>query len=343
MSKAIALFSGGLDSTLAILAVLKQGVEVMAVQFVTGFEHDDSSNIHRKKDLSSLAGHFGFGLKVDHLGSKFIGLIMNPKHGYGKNMNPCIDCRILMLRQARDIMNAMEADFIVTGEVLAQRPMSQRKDTLYHIDKEADISGYVVRPLSAKLLKSTFPEEQGFIDREKLYDFRGRSRKPQINLAEEFGLRDYPAPAGGCLLTDPVFSHRIADLLKYKPAPNLRDFELLKVGRHFRISPSARIIVGRNKTENDIIESLTAGDECLLKVEGFGSPSTLLIGEITDNALKIAASLCARYSDAKNLAEVSVSVFKDGVKYEMMVQPADRGILENYRIEQKSTLSIMEA
>lgn len=333
MSKAIALFSGGLDSTLAILAVLKQEVEVVAVQFITGFEHDNHSNILRKKEFSSLAEHFGFTLKLDYLGNRFIDIIMNPKHGYGKNMNPCIDCRILMLRQAKDLMSEMGATFIVTGEVLGQRPMSQRKETLYHIDKKAGLSGYVLRPLSAKLLMSTFPEEQGLINREKLYDFRGRSRKPQIALAGEFGLRDYLAPAGGCLLTDPIFSHRIVDLLKYKPSPTMRDFELLKVGRHFRISPSGKIIVGRNKTENDIIESLTVGDECLLKVEGFGSPSTLLIGEITGNALKIAASLCARYSDAKNMPEVAVSVFKNGIKYEMMARPAYIDTLENYRIK----------
>ncbi|NWF75397.1 MAG: 7-cyano-7-deazaguanine synthase [Nitrospirae bacterium] len=333
MSKAIALFSGGLDSTLAILAVLKQEVEVVAVQFITGFEHDNHSNIFRKKEFSSLAEQFGFTLKLDYLGNRFIDIIMNPKHGYGKNMNPCIDCRILMLRQAKDLMSEMGATFIVTGEVLGQRPMSQRKEILYHIDKKAGLSGYVLRPLSAKLLNITFPEEQGLINREKLYDFRGRPRKPQIALAEELGLKYYPAPAGGCLLTDPIFSYKIVDLLKYNPSPTIRDFELLKVGRHFRISSSAKIIVGRNKIENEIIESLMIEGDSLLKAEGFGSPSTLLTGEINDNNLKISASLCARYSDAKNMPEVAVSIFKNGIKYEMIVKPADRDTLENYRIK----------
>lgn len=333
MSKAIALFSGGLDSTLAILAVLKQEVEVLAVQFITGFEHNNHSNIFRKKEFSSLAEEYGFPLKLDYLGNRFIDIIMNPKHGYGKNMNPCIDCRILMLRQAKDLMSEIGATFIVTGEVLGQRPMSQRKETLYHIDKKAGLSGYVLRPLSAKLLNITFPEEQGLINREKLYDFRGRSRKPQIALAEELGLKDYPAPAGGCLLTDPIFSYKIIDLLKYNPSPSIKDFELLKIGRHFRISPSAKIIVGRNKIENETIESLMTEGDILLKAEGFGSPSTLLTGEINDNVLKTSASLCARYSDAKNMPEVVVSIFKNGIKYEMIVQPADRDTLENYRIK----------
>ncbi len=343
MSKAIALFSGGLDSTLAILTMLNQRVDVMAVQFITGFEHADYLDCFREKEISFLSRHFGFSLKIEHIESKFIDIIMNPKHGYGKNMNPCTDCRILMLKEAKDLMNKINADFIVTGEVLGQRPMSQRKDILYHIDKEAGLSGYVLRPLSARLLKITVPEKLGFIDREKLYDFRGRSRKPQIALADELGLKDYPLPAGGCLLTDQIFSHRIRDLLNYKSSLTIRDFQLLKIGRHFRISPAAKIIVGRNKTENEIIESLITDEVCLLKVEGFGSPSTMLEGEITDETIKIAASLCARYSDAKNLPKVAVTVFQKGFKGEIIIKPADSDTLENYRIGQKSIFSITKS
>ncbi len=226
-------------------------------------------------------------------------IVKKPKFGYGKNMNPCIDCRILMLKAAKDFMEKTEADFIISGEVLGQRPMSQRKNILYLIDKEAGVTDYVLRPLSAKLLKITIPEIKGIINREMLFDFRGRSRKPQMTLAKDFGLTDYPAPAGGCLLTEPHYAHRLKDLLTYQPDPDLDDLSLLRIGRHFRFSPSCKIIVGRNKIENEKIWSLSAKG-CLLKVEGYGSPTTLIVGEITDETLKVAASLCARYSDAKS-------------------------------------------
>lgn len=237
-----------------------------------------------------------------------------------------------MLKEAKKIMDEVKVDFIITGEVLGQRPMSQRKDILYHIDKEAGVSGYVVRPLSAKLLKVTIPEEKGIINRELLYDFCGRSRKNQIILANKFGLQDYPTPAGGCLLTDPIFSYRVKDLLNYNLSPSIRDFELLKIGRHFRLSPSCKIIVGRNSSENEIIKSLSKDKEHLLKVEGVGSPFTLVIGEVTNETLKIAASICARYSDAKNLSNVKVIDIKGNNKFRLKVSPASNEIIEAYRI-----------
>ena len=180
MPKAIALFSGGLDSTLAVLAVMKQGIDVQAVRFLTPFDPDTSARASFSEDAGVVAGETGFDVTVHRLDETFLDIVKNPPHGHGKNMNPCIDCRILMLRNARAYMERVEADFIVTGEVLGQRPMSQRKDMLYHIDKEAGVSGYVVRPLSAKFLAITVPEAEGMIDREKLYGFSGRSRKPQM-------------------------------------------------------------------------------------------------------------------------------------------------------------------
>ena len=329
MAKAIALLSGGLDSTLAILTVLKQGIEVKAIKFQTPFDCDASS----LKDLLSVGRRFGFETEICNSGEKFLAIVKNPPHGYGKNMNPCIDCRILMLKEAKLCMDMTGAEFIVTGEVLGQRPMSQRKDMLYHIDKEAGVVGQVLRPLSAKFLKITSAEAEGIIDRERLYGLSGRSRKPQMALAREFGLDDYPAPAGGCLLTEPNYAHRLKELLTFNPSPSARDIGLLRIGRHFRLSRTCKVIVGRDEAENDAIESLSAEKDSLLRVEGFGSPVTLGTGTLTDEALKIAASLCARYSDAKSIAETEVTVRQANDTFKIMVSPAGNEIIEAMRIE----------
>jgi len=336
--RTVALFSGGLDSTLAILAVLRQGIEVKALKFLTPFEHEISDRYSCPKDLFPAAEKFGFEVKLCDISDQFMEIVKKPKFGYGKNMNPCIDCRILMLKEARDFMKQTGADFIVSGEVLGQRPMSQRKDVLYLIDKEAGVTDYVLRPLSAKLLKVTVPEAKGIINRDMFYDFRGRSRKPQIALAREFDLTDYPPPAGGCLLTEPNFAYRIKDLLTYTSDPDFHDLNLLKIGRHFRFSPSCKIIVGRNKAENDKICSLPVKGY-LLKVEGYGSPITLVIGEITDEALQVAASLCARFSDAKNLSEVEVIGIKGNDTCTFRVLPAATEIIGSLRIERTAIAS----
>lgn len=333
MAKAVALLSGGLDSTLAILIVKNQGIEIEAIKFLTPFDCEISDRSSPLKDPSSVAGKFSFTVRISHLKDTFIDIVKNPKHGYGKNMNPCIDCRILMLREAKEFMDMVGAEFIITGEVLGQRPMSQRKEIFYHIDKEAGVTNRVLRPLSAKLLKITLPEADGIVHREKLYGFSGRSRKPQITLAAEFGLKDYPAPAGGCLLTEPNYARKLRDLLTHNPVPSIRDIDLLRTGRHFRLSPVCKIIVGRDETENTIIESLSLDDDCILKVEGVGSPITLVTGEITDEALKVAASLCARYSDAKNLHGVEVALIRKNSLVRLKVSPAEKETVDALRIE----------
>jgi len=250
-------------------------------------------------------------------------------------MNPCIDCRILMLREAKALMEMIGGDFVVTGEVLGQRPMSQRRDTLNIIDREAGLKGHVLRPLSAKLLNETFPERRGLVKRAMLHNFSGRSRKPQMALARELGLTDYPAPAGGCLLTEPNYSHRLRELLAHDPDPSLKDLYLLRVGRHFRLSGGCKVIVGRNEKENGLIASCEDGQGFLMWVEGVGSPVVLLTGSGSEGFVAIAASLCARYSDAKHLSEVEVTVTKgrnsSGVK--VLVAPAGRELIEDYMIE----------
>lgn len=331
MAKAISLFSGGLDSTLAILVLKKQGIDVTAIRFITPFEPGAQLSFG-EKDLDELSRKFEFSFQIHRLEEEFIEIVKHPKHGYGKNMNPCIDCRILMLKKAKEILLDLEADFIATGEVLGQRPMSQKKDMLYHIDKEADLIGYVVRPLSAGLLRKTIPEEQGLINREMLYSFSGRIRKPQMELAKELGLNKYPSPAGGCLLTDPIYSLKLKDLLMYKQFPEVREIELLKIGRHFRLSSMCKIIVGRDKSENDIIQSFTVNDDYIFNVEEYGSPLVLLIGEATEKDIETAASICARYSDAKNLNLVSVNFSHNKQHKIIQIQPCDDNFVKSKRI-----------
>ncbi|MFH2054585.1 MAG: hypothetical protein ABIJ61_01390, partial [bacterium] len=213
---AIALFSGGLDSSLAVLLMLRQNVEVTALMFLNHFGCDISDRSSCGQDPYPTAEQFGFTVKLMHLGEKFIDIVQNPQHGYGKNMNPCTDCRILMLREAKQYMEMVGADCIITGEVLAQRPMSQMRNSLNLILKESGLAGRLLRPLCAKLMEPTIPEREGLIDREQLENISGRSRKRQMEMAEEFGLHDYASPASGCLLTDRGYSTKLRDILEHK-------------------------------------------------------------------------------------------------------------------------------
>ncbi len=333
--KAIALFSGGLDSTLAIITMLRQGIDVTAITFLTHFGCDISDKSSCSKDPFSAAEKFGFTVKLCHLADKFIEIVKNPKHGHGRNMNPCIDCRILMLKEAKELMSMTGADFIITGEVVSQRPMSQMRNTIYMIDKEAGVTGIVLRPLSAKLLEPTLPETKGIVDRERLYGFHGRSRKPQMELAKEFGLTEYPMPASGCLLTEQNYSYLVSELLEHSPSLSLNDLNLLRLGRHFRMSPTCKAIVGRDEKENDMLEQFAGDDDYLMKVEDFGSPITFLSGECEEAFIPLAASICARYSDARHLPEVTVTVFNKTTSYTLKVAAADESLLETCRIEKK--------
>ncbi len=244
--KAIALLSGGLDSTLAARLVLDQGIELEALNFMTVFctcTNRGATCLASQKAVETL----GIPLRVFNVSEEYLNVVRNPKHGYGSNMNPCIDCRIFMLKKAKVYMEESGGSFIITGEVLGQRPMSQRRDAMRLIEKEAGLEGLILRPLSAQFLPITLPEREGWIDREKLLNIQGRSRKPQMKLAEQFNIRDYPCPAGGCLLTDPGFARRIRDLMEHQYDFSLNDVHLLKFGRHFRLSPKVKLVVGRNE------------------------------------------------------------------------------------------------
>jgi tRNA-specific 2-thiouridylase len=304
--KAVTLLSGGLDSTLAAKVVMEQGIELEALNFMTLFctcTHRGATCLASQKAVETL----GIPLRVFNVSEEYLSVVKDPSHGYGKNMNPCIDCRIFMLKKAKAYMQDSGAAFIVTGEVLGQRPMSQRKDAMRLIEKEAELEGFILRPLSAHVLPMTIPEKEGWVDREKLLKFQGRSRKPQIKLAEHYGIRDYPCPAGGCLLTDPGFAKRMKDLMLHKPDFSLNDVHLLKVGRHFRFSDGVKLIVGRNEEENQKIETFSQSGDILFRISGLPGPLSLLRGKVNEEDIEKAAAVTAHYSKAKDLGNAEVT------------------------------------
>ncbi|HQP91579.1 MAG TPA: tRNA 4-thiouridine(8) synthase ThiI [Candidatus Omnitrophota bacterium] len=286
MIKAISLYSGGLDSILARRIMSQQGIDVIAVNFVMPFGCSKKSV---DKDIE----------KVD-ITNDFLEILKAPAHGYGSNMNPCIDCKILMLKKAKKLMEERGASFIITGEVVGQRPMSQMRGMLKHIERQAGVEGLVVRPLSAKLLPVTIAEEKGWIDREKLFDINGRGRKRQFEIAQEYGITDVPQPAGGCLLTDPIYAARIKDLISHK---NLKadDINILRFGRYFRLGENSRVIVGRNERDNELLENAKKeGDMFFKSKDQIPGPSALGRGDFSDPAvLELALKLVARYFSKK--------------------------------------------
>ena len=310
MAKALALLSGGLDSTLAIRVIQNQGIEVIALNFVTVFCRCTSHG-SCKLEAVKVSEKFGIPIKVINTTERFLELVKKPKFGYGKNMNPCIDCRINIFRIAGEYMREIGADFIITGEVLGQRPMSQRKEAMKIIDKEANLTGLVLRPLCAKHMEPTIPEKLGIVDREQLLQIRGRSRKNQIQLADVFQIKDYPCSAGGCLLTDPEFAHRMRDLVNTCDA-NINDVNLLKAGRHFRLDQQTKVIVGRNEEDNTRLDSLSKEGDYLLTLVDMPGPLTLLRGKITEENIQTAARITARYGKSQVLPSAKVSVKQVG-------------------------------
>lgn len=294
-TKALALFSGGLDSTLAVRLILNQDIDVIAVNFVTAF----SSCSKDGWGVADAAKQLGVPLKVLELGNDYLKLVREPKHGYGKNMNPCVDCRIFILKKAKKYAKEIGADFIFTGEVLDERPMSQHFSALKMVEEESGLKGKILRPLSARLLPETVIEKKGLVNREKLLGIRGRSRKPQLKLAEEFKIEKYPSPAGGCLLTCREYANKLRDLFKHKKRCSMADVSLLKVGRHFRFGKN-KIIVGRNEAENAVLTEKKAWSDYYFEVPDIGSPVAVLQGAKTKNAIRKAAALTAFYSDAKS-------------------------------------------
>lgn len=305
MTKAVALLSGGLDSRLAVHVMKQQNIEILGFTHVTLFCKCTSGGQCLEAKAAALEA--GIPLKVTYGGEEFLEVVKHPKYGYGKNMNPCIDCRIHLFRKAAEYMRECGASFLITGEVLGQRPMSQRLDAMKLIDREAGVEGLVLRPLCAKWLEPTIPEKLGLVDREKLLAIRGRSRKKQLQLADVFHLKDYPCPAGGCLLTDPQFGARLRDLLNHCDA-TINDVHLLKMGRHFRLDPHTKAIIGRNELDNRKIQTFARDGDVLLELAEMPGPLGLLRGDTNEENIRIAAGLVARYSKAQTQPSAKVRV-----------------------------------
>jgi tRNA U34 2-thiouridine synthase MnmA/TrmU len=329
--KAVALLSGGLDSTLAVKLMIEQGVDVKAVAIKTPFCDFDCGHGCGFR-VKEVAEKLGVDLKTVYLGDDYLEMLKNPKHGYGSGMNPCIDCREMMFKVAKDYMQEIDAKFIVTGEVLEQRPMSQNPRALKIIEHESGLDGKVLRPLSAKHLEPTEAENSGFVKREQLLSIKGRTRRTQIELAKTLGITDYPNSAGGCLLTDPHFAKRVEDLFEYVDKPTLNDTELLKLGRHFRINKNAKLVVGRNEDENNVITSLAASSDLLLEVKDHKGPIALLRGVYDESVLALAGSIVHRYSDAPKDAECAITIRSNSDLRDIFVSSADSEQLSSYRI-----------
>jgi len=324
--KALALFSGGLDSILSVKLILEQGIDVVAVHFGSAF----SSCAKDDWGVAEVAEQLGVPLEVVDLGDDYLKVIREPKHGYGKNMNPCVDCRIFILKKAKKYAEKIGADFVFTGEVLDERPMSQHFAALKLVEEESGLKGKLLRPLSAKLLPKTVMEKKGLVDREKLLGIRGRSRKPQLKLAEAFGIESLPSPAGGCLLTCSDYAGKLRDLFEHKKRCSMADVALLRVGRHFRLGDN-KIIVGRNEAENKVLVEKKLRSDYYFEAADVVGPTTVLQGAKTEKAVRAAAALTAYYSDAES-AEVEVCFGRESLSKSITVSVLARAEVESLRV-----------
>ena len=313
--RAIGLLSGGLDSILAIHVVSRAGVDVIPVCFFSPF-----FGTARAQEAAEQLGISLLSFDITH---EFLTMLPHPRYGYGKNMNPCIDCKGLIFRRAGELMAQLGAEFIFSGEVLGQRPMSQNRQALHIVAKLSGYEDYILRPLSAKLLPPPLVLREGKLDVNRFYDFTGRGRQRQMQLAQELGVTRYPTAAGGCKLTEPAFARRLRRLYEIEQTPSVRLIELLKLGRHVRLSGAATLVVGRNKAENDALERMALETDALLAVVGHMGPTGLLTTSCSRDEMRLAASIVARYSDAPPLSEVKVELVQAGLREEVFVMPID--------------------
>ena len=290
-ARALGLISGGLDSTLAARLLMEQGIAVSGIAFVTPF-------FGAAKAVAA-ARVVGFPLTVRDITAAHLAMVRNPPSGYGAHMNPCIDCHALMLRVAGEVMDAEGFDLLFTGEVLNERPMSQSLRSLNRVANRSGRRGHVLRPLSALRLEPTVPEREGKVDRARLLDLEGRSRRRQFELAARWGITGYPTPAGGCLLTDPNFSRRLRDLFEHGPEPDTHALELLKIGRQFRIRGGVKAAVGKNDADNKALAALRAPGDLLVRTHGVPGPVAVVSGAADETDLAVIAGICARYSDGR--------------------------------------------
>jgi len=316
--KAVALISGGLDSLLAARLILEQGIHVEGINFYTGFCVEGHTHAIRKKDKKKpkrnnalwSAEQLGIKLHIVDIIEEYKDIVINPRHGYGANLNPCLDCKIFMVSKARQWMEDNGFDFIISGEVIGQRPMSQRKDLLPVVVRESGADDRLLRPLCAKNLAPTLPEREGWVDRNRLLDFHGRNRKPQMALAKQFGFDDYASPAGGCcFLTDASYAKKLADLWQahHEQKYELDDIMLLKVGRHIRPKPNYKLIVSREEGENKFLSGYRK-NFTHIETTSCGGPLTLIDGVATEEDIETASRIVARFSQGKNEDSVTVKI-----------------------------------
>jgi tRNA-specific 2-thiouridylase len=323
--KALAMFSGGLDSILAVKLIQRQGIDVEALNF-----HGFFCSCKTGQGAGEAAKRLDVPLKTVEVDERYLKMLRNPKHGYGKNMNPCVDCKIFMIKEAKKYADEIGAMFIFTGEVLDERPMSQHFQALKTIEEESGLIDRLLRPLSARLLPETVAEKTGLVNRGKLLAIRGRSRKPQMKLAAEFGVTTYPSPAGGCLLTESEFAHRLRDLFQHRKRFKVADVALLRLGRHFRLGDN-KIIVGRNETENKALTAGKAKNDYFFEVPEIAGPITVLQGRKTKKAIETAAALTAFYSDAKTDV-VTVNFGRERLDKWIRVKAPSRAEVDRMRI-----------
>jgi len=329
MTRALALISGGLDSILAAKLIKLQGIEVIGICFASSF--------FGSKNAERMAAQIDMPLRVVDFTEAHLTMTKHPKHGYGKNMNPCIDCHAMMLKYAGNLLTELEGDFLITGEVLDQRPMSQNKKSLGIVQKESGFEAKILRPLCALNLAPTQMEIDGLVDRTSLLDISGKSRKPQIELAKKLGIKDYPSPAGGCMLTEPNFSNRLKDLYKHdKESVKPIDVELLKLGRHLRVSPGLKIVCTRDESEYELINNLLKEEHMIFEAADCNGSTIVAapsrVGSISNEDMVLAASVAARYSKEKENESVRIKFGKKSdTEYEyMQVKPISDEEIKKY-------------
>ena len=329
--KVVALLSGGLDSQLAIKMMQEQGFDVSAVAIKTPFCDFDCGR-GCGFEIRERADDLDVNLKTVYLGDEYIEMLKHPKHGIGAGFNPCIDCRSMMFDAAKKHMEEIGAEFIISGEVLGQRPMSQHAPALRTIENESDLVGKIVRPLSAALLPETDPEKDGLIKRENLGMIRGRTRRGQLDMAKKYGIENPPNAGGGCLLTEPHFGIKAKDLFSHTKNPTINDIDLLKIGRHFRLDEETKFIVGRNKDENEMIKAIALPGDILLEAKDFVGPVSILRGSNAKQHLKFASSITLRYSDAPNNEQAIVSIRYNDLVEEIASKSAEEDSYIQFRM-----------
>lgn len=324
MTRGISLLSGGLDSQLTICVLRDQGIEVEGLVFASPF--------FSIKEAHQAAEQLGIKLHVVDFTADIFELIRKAPHGYGGAMNPCIDCHARMIQRAGEFMREHDFDFVSTGEVMNQRPMSQNKRALGIVEKTSGLTGYLLRPLTALLLEPTIPEQDGRVDRSKLLSLEGRNRKPQFALAKQFGLKSFPSPAGGCLLTERGFCSKLHDLIDHDQCDCAADAELLKTGRHFRLPNDTKCIVGRNRADNQLLKQSPHEQDVLVYTVDIPGPTALLKAPVDQSDILSAAGIVSGYGDKGEKTEVIVKIVYQGKTTEISTTPTPRDIYTQWML-----------